>query len=40
VRATLGLRTADLMSRIEALEREVGALRDQLMLTGDKHAHV
>jgi methionyl-tRNA formyltransferase len=40
VRATLGLRTADLLSRIEALEREVGALRDQLMLTGDKHAHV
>jgi methionyl-tRNA formyltransferase len=40
VRATLGLRTADLMSRIEALEREVGALRNQLMLTGDKHAHV
>ena len=29
VRATLGLRTADLLARIEALEREIASLRDR-----------
>lgn len=40
VRATLGLRPSDLMSRLEALEREVASLRARLLMTGEKHAHV
>jgi methionyl-tRNA formyltransferase len=40
VRATLGLRTGDLLARIEALERDLATLRDHLLLTGDHHAHV
>jgi len=40
VRATLGLRTADLLSRLEALERELAALRAQQLKTGEQHVHV
>jgi methionyl-tRNA formyltransferase len=39
VRATLGLRSGDLLSRIDALEREIALLREQLM-TGETHARV
>jgi methionyl-tRNA formyltransferase len=39
VRATLGLRSGDLLSRIDALEREIALLREQLK-TGDTHARV
>jgi methionyl-tRNA formyltransferase len=39
VRETLGLRPAELLSRIEALEREIAWLREQA-LSGEKHAHI
>ena len=40
LRSTLGLRTADLLSRIEALEREIAWLREQALISGEKHAHI
>jgi methionyl-tRNA formyltransferase len=40
VKATLGLRTPDLLARIETLERELAALREQMLTMGKTHAHV
>ena len=40
VRATLGLQTSDLLTRIDALEREVALLREQLALLNDPHVRV
>jgi methionyl-tRNA formyltransferase len=40
VRATLGLRTADLLARIDALEREVARLRHDVPMIGEQHAHM
>jgi methionyl-tRNA formyltransferase len=40
VRATFGLRTTDLLSRIEALEREIAALRERIPATGEKNVLV
>jgi hypothetical protein len=41
VKATLGIRTSDLLGRIETLERELAALREQMMMMMEKpHAHV
>jgi methionyl-tRNA formyltransferase len=40
VRSTLGLRTADLLSRIEALEREIACLREHALASREKHAHI
>jgi hypothetical protein len=40
VRATLGLRPAELLSRIEALEREIAWLREQALLSAEKHTHI
>jgi methionyl-tRNA formyltransferase len=39
VRATLGLRSGDLLARLDALEREVAHLRRHLMTIGEQHAH-
>jgi methionyl-tRNA formyltransferase len=40
VRATLGLRSADLLSRIEMLEREIELLRERMPATGVKNVLV
>jgi methionyl-tRNA formyltransferase len=40
VKATLGLKTSDLLARIETLERELTDLRDQMLTTEKAHAHV
>jgi hypothetical protein len=40
VKETLGLRPAELLSRIEALEREIASLREQVLISGEKHAHI
>jgi methionyl-tRNA formyltransferase len=40
VRTTLGLRTSDLLSRIDALEREIDRLRRQLMSSADAPVRV
>jgi methionyl-tRNA formyltransferase len=40
VRATCGLKTVDLLARIEALERELALLQDHVALSGDKHVRV
>jgi len=40
VKATLGLRTSDLLARIETLERELASLREQMLNMGKTHAHV
>jgi len=40
VKETLGLRPAELLSRIEALEREIAWLREQALISGEKHAHI
>jgi methionyl-tRNA formyltransferase len=40
VKATLGLKTSDLLARIEMLERELAALREQMQILGNTHAHV
>jgi len=40
VRETLGLRPAELLSRIEALEREIAWLREQALMSREKHAHI
>jgi hypothetical protein len=40
IRATLGLRTGDLLARTETLERELAALRAQQLKTGERHVHV
>ena len=40
VRETLGLRPAELLSRIEALEREIAWLREQVLMSREKHAHI
>jgi methionyl-tRNA formyltransferase len=40
VRATFGLKTIDLLSRIEALEREIAALRERIPATGEKNVLV
>jgi methionyl-tRNA formyltransferase len=40
LRSTLGLRTADLLSRIELLEREIAVLRGQAPSSGENHAHM
>jgi methionyl-tRNA formyltransferase len=40
VRATCGLKTIDLLSRIEALEREIAALRERIPASGEKNVLV
>jgi len=40
VRETLGLRPAELLSRIDALEREIAWLREQVLMSREKHAHI
>lgn len=40
VRATFGLKTIDLLSRIDALEREITALRERIPATGEKNVLV
>jgi len=40
VKATLGLNASDLLARIETLERELAALREQMLIMGKAHAHV
>ena len=40
VRATCGLKTTDLLTRIEALEREIAALRERIPATGEKNVLV
>jgi hypothetical protein len=40
VRETLGLRPAELLSRIVALEREIAWLREQVLMSREKHVHI